>query len=84
MPAYDSGLGLVLGQPCVAGKDREIAAIPELLDALWLKGTMVTIDATGCQTQIARKLIGKRRAQMPSVGNRLRTKRKVNEPFARR
>jgi hypothetical protein len=45
--AYGNGLGLVLGQQRVVGKSSAIAAIPELLDALWFKGTMVTIGRDG-------------------------------------
>jgi hypothetical protein len=47
--AYGSGLGMVLGQVRTAEKSNEITAIPELLDALLLKGAIVTIDAMGCQ-----------------------------------
>jgi predicted transposase YbfD/YdcC len=44
---------LILGQEAVAGKSNEIAAIPELLAVLELKGALVTIDAAGCQKGIA-------------------------------
>jgi len=40
---------LVLAQEKVANKSNEITAIPELLDALHIKGQIVTIDAMGCQ-----------------------------------
>ena len=46
--AYGSGLGAVLGQVRTADKSNEITAIPELLDALLLKGAIVTIDPMGC------------------------------------
>ncbi|MGU7844135.1 ISAs1 family transposase, partial [Burkholderia sp. AW33-5] len=49
--AFGSGLGVVLGQV------RTAAAILELLDALLLKGAIVTIDAMGCQQAIARQLV---------------------------
>ncbi|WP_321899964.1 ISAs1 family transposase [Paraburkholderia heleia] len=55
--AYGSGLGMVLGQVRTAEKSNEITAIPELLDALLLKGAIVTIDAMGCQQDIARKIV---------------------------
>jgi hypothetical protein len=45
---------LVLGQVAVADGSNEIAAIPELLQTLDLKGAIVTIDAAGCQTENAR------------------------------
>ncbi len=54
--AYAHGLGLTLGQVKTAEKSNEITAIPELLDALLLKGCMVTIDAMGCQKAIAAKI----------------------------
>lgn len=44
---------LVLGQEAVADGSHEIAAIPPLLAALELKGALVTIDAAGCQVEIA-------------------------------
>jgi predicted transposase YbfD/YdcC len=48
---------LVLGQVAVDAKSNEITAIPELLQALSLKGCIVTIDAAGCQTDIAQQII---------------------------
>ena len=50
---------LVLGQIKVADKSNEITAIPDLLDLLTLKGSTVTIDAMGCQREIAAKIIEK-------------------------
>ena len=44
---------IVLGQLKVDDKSNEITAIPELLEVLVLKGCVVTIDATGCQRDIA-------------------------------
>lgn len=55
--AFAHGLGLTLGQVKTAEKSNEIRAIPELLDALLLKGCLVTIDAMGCQKAIAAKII---------------------------
>ena len=49
----------MLGQEKVAEKSNEITAIPKLLDLLSLKGAIVTIDAIGCQTAIARKIVDK-------------------------
>lgn len=48
--------GLVLGQIKVDEKSNEITAIPELLRALELAGCIVTIDAMGCQKQIATEI----------------------------
>jgi len=52
--------GLVLGQRKVDDKSNEITAIPRLLDALELAGTVVTIDAMGCQREIARRIVEKK------------------------
>jgi predicted transposase YbfD/YdcC len=48
--------GLVLGQRKVDSKSNEITAIPELLRALDLAGCIVTIDAMGCQREIAQAI----------------------------
>jgi predicted transposase YbfD/YdcC len=55
--AWASENRLVLGQRQVDEKTNEITAIPELLDLLALHGCVVTIDAIGCQTEIAAKII---------------------------
>ncbi len=47
---------LILGQQAVADGSHEIAAIPELLKVLDLKGALVTIDAAGCQKEIAKQV----------------------------
>ena len=57
--ALATDLGLVLGQEKVAGKSNEITAIPVLLDALYLKGLLVSIDAMGCQKNIAAQIVSK-------------------------
>jgi len=48
---------LVLGQRKVDGKSNEITAIPELLRLLEINGCIVTIDAIGTQTKIAKQII---------------------------
>lgn len=48
---------LVLGQRKVAEKSNEITAIPELLRLLEIKGCIVTVDAIGTQTKIAKQII---------------------------
>ncbi len=48
---------VTLGQIAVDAKSNEITAIPLLLELLELKGATVTIDAMGCQTRIATKII---------------------------
>ena len=47
-------MGLALGQAKVEEKSNEITAIPKLLQLLELAGCIVTIDAMGCQKEIAR------------------------------
>lgn len=47
---------LTLGQLAVDGKSNEITAVPELIDRLDLEGHTVSLDAMGCQKNIARKL----------------------------
>ena len=46
-----------LGQVVVDQKSNEITAIPQLLEILAISGCLVTIDAMGCQTQIAEKIV---------------------------
>ena len=50
-------MSIVLGQLKVEEKSNEITAIPELLKSLVLKGCIVTIDAMGCQREIASEII---------------------------
>jgi predicted transposase YbfD/YdcC len=47
---------LILGQQAVADGSHEIAAIPELLKVLELNGALVTLDAAGCQKEIAKQV----------------------------
>ncbi len=53
---------IVLGQVKTDEKSNEITAIPELLDMLFIKGAIVTIDAMGCQKDIARKIVKEKKA----------------------
>jgi predicted transposase YbfD/YdcC len=55
--AWLSDEGLVLGQLKTAAKSNEITAIPELLRVIDLRGATVTIDAMGCQTEIAKTIV---------------------------
>lgn len=55
--AFATACGLCLGQEHTRGKGNEIPAIKALLDTLALKGCIVTIDAIGCQTEIAQKIL---------------------------
>jgi predicted transposase YbfD/YdcC len=51
--AWASSHRLVLGQLKVSDKSNEITAIPELLSMLNINGSIITIDAIGCQKSIA-------------------------------
>lgn len=57
--AFSTELGIVFGQERVDQKSNEITAIPELLETLYVQGFLVSIDAMGCQKEIARKIIDK-------------------------
>ena len=48
---------LTLGQVRTAEKSNEITAIPQLLNLLDLQGCIVTIDAMGCQREIAQQIV---------------------------
>jgi len=50
---------IVIGEEMVDEKSNEITAIPQLLDEINVKGATVTIDAMGCQTEIAAKIVEK-------------------------
>jgi predicted transposase YbfD/YdcC len=58
--AFAARQRLVLGQIKVADKSNEIIAIPKLLDMLAIEGAIVTIDAMGCQRDIAQKIVDKK------------------------
>lgn len=55
--AFASANQVVLGQLACEEKSNEITAIPALLELIIVKGCIVTIDAMGCQTEIATKII---------------------------
>lgn len=58
--AYASMNRITLGQVAVDEKSNEITAIPKLLDLLVLDGCIITIDAMGCQKEIAKKICEKK------------------------
>ena len=57
--AWSNSNQMILGQVKTEEKSNEITAIPTLLDLLELEGAIVTIDAMGCQTAIAERIIAK-------------------------
>ena len=58
--AFAARQRLVLGQVKVAEKSNEIVAIPKLLEMMAIEGAIVTIDAMGCQHDIAKKITDKK------------------------
>lgn len=55
--AFVSGNRMVFGQLAVDDKSNEITAIPRLLELLDVRGATVTIDAMGCQKNIAQQIV---------------------------
>jgi predicted transposase YbfD/YdcC len=81
--AFSTNLGIVFGQERVDQKSNEITAIPELLEALYVKGFLVSIDAMGCQKEIAKKIIDKGGDYLLMVkGNQPGLLEKVSDAFA--
>ena len=75
---------LVLGQRSVDVKSNEITAIPELLKVLELKGCIVTIDAMGCQKDIAKGIVAKKADYVLAVkGNQDSLHKAIQASFAR-
>jgi len=58
--AWASAQHLTLGQVKTDDKSNEIEAIPRLLAILDIVGSIITIDAAGCQTAIAKQIIAQR------------------------
>lgn len=55
--AWASEEGIALGQVATDDKSNEITAIPKLLEQISLSGTIVTIDAMGCQKEIVEQIV---------------------------
>jgi Transposase DDE domain len=58
--AFAARQRIVLGQVKVNEKSNEIIAIPALLDMMSIEGAVVTVDAMGCQRNVAAKIIEKK------------------------
>lgn len=81
--AWSEANNLVLGQRKVDEKSNEIKAIPKLLDALELTGTVVTIDAMGCQREIAAQIVDKQADYVLALkGNQGLLAEQVKDSFA--
>jgi len=81
--AFAARQRLVLAQTKVDEKSNEILAIPALLDLLSIEGAIVTIDAMGCQREIARKIIGKKADYVLALKGNQGTLREDVELFAK-
>ena len=55
--AWASEEGIALGQVATDAKSNEITAIPQLLEQIDLAGTLITIDAMGCQKEIVEQIV---------------------------
>ena len=81
--AFATDIGIVLGQEAVADKSNEITAIPLLLEALAIKGCLVSIDAMGCQKEIASTIRKRRAHYLLAVKNNQRALRSaIEDAFA--
>ena len=81
--AWGEANGVVLGQQKVDEKSNEITAIPLLLEALDLTGCIITIDAMGCQTEIAENIVDQDADYILSLkGNQGQLHEDVAEMFA--
>ncbi len=86
LSAYATNARLTLAQLSVPEKSNEITAIPELLDHLaatgQLEGALVTIDAMGCQVEIAAKIVHRKADFMLALkGNHPTLESEIEEYF---
>jgi predicted transposase YbfD/YdcC len=81
--AFASANSVVLGQVKTNEKSNEITAIPTLLDLLDIRGCLITIDAMGCQTKIAKKIVDKGGDYLlPVKGNQSRLQKALDTIFS--
>lgn len=82
--AWATDRGIALGQLAVEEKSNEITAIPQLLDQLDVTGAVVTIDAAGCQRNIADEIVaGGGDYVLALKGNQETLHRDVTDLFAK-
>lgn len=80
--AWAAANGILLGQLKTEEKSNEITAIPELLKLLEIKGCIVTIDAMGCQRDIAEGIIEKEADYILAVkGNQEKLEEAIQDSF---
>jgi predicted transposase YbfD/YdcC len=81
--AYATEGGLVLAQRAAEGKGGELAALPELLDGLDLRGCLVSLDALACHPAIAGRVVGHGGDYLLALkGNRRKAHAEVKAWFA--
>ena len=80
--AFAARQRLVLGQVKVAEKSNEIVAIPALLAMLAIEGAIVTVDAMGCQRDIAQEILNKKADYVLALKGNQGTLREDVEVFA--
>jgi predicted transposase YbfD/YdcC len=81
--AWATANGLTLGQLAVGAKSNEITAIPELIELLELEDCVVTIDAAGCQKEVAARIVAKGADYLLAVKeNQPKLYEQVTEHFA--
>lgn len=81
--AFSCANKLVLGQVKTAKKSNEITAIPELIALLDVTGALVSIDAMGCQTDIAEQIIAQQGDYLMTLkGNQGSLYKAVTEAFS--
>lgn len=82
LSALDCESGLVVGRRVTDVKSNEIKAIPQLLQLLQLSGALVSIDAMGCQVEIAQTVRSRGGDYLLALkGNQPRLEKEVNEAF---
>lgn len=80
--AWSCDSNIVLGQLRVSEKSNEITAIPKLIDLLEIEKCVITIDAMGCQTDIADKIIEKKADYVLAVkGNQAKLLEQIEDEF---
>lgn len=81
--AWANANHLVLGQEAVDAKSNEITAVPRLLEAIDVAGGIVTLDALGCQKEIAAKIRERKADYVLAVkGNQEHLEEDIVEAFA--
>src|ERR671928_1562958 len=81
--AYATEHGRALAQRAAEGKGGELAALPDLLDGLDLRGCLVSLDALACQPAIAERVVARGGAHLLALkGNRKKAHAEVKAWFA--